>query len=474
MDINTNYDVLVIGGGPAGENAADLAGRGGLAVAVIERELVGGECSYWACMPSKALLRPGEALRAIQRVPGARQAVTGELDVDAALRRRDSLSAQWDDSGQAEWLNSVGVDLIRGHGRLVGTKRVAVEFADGAVITYEASQAVIIATGTSAAIPPIEGLRDIRTWDNRQATTAKEVPRRLLILGGGVVGVEMAQAWNDLGAEEVTIVEMLPRLVHREEPFAGEELQAAFEEMGIRVHVNAKLVKAEREADDGPVTGYLEDGTQIEADELLVAVGRRPLTGDLGLETIGLKPGTYIEVDDRTLATDVDGEWLYAIGDVNGRALLTHTGKYQARAAGNRIAGHDARVWSDKTAIPRVVFTDPQVAAVGLTETEAVDHGISVQTVSYGTGGVAGAATIGQGISGTSQLVIDGERKVIVGATFVGPGVAELLHAATVAIVAEVPLATLWHAVPAFPTLSELWLRLLEAYRDEYGADTLY
>lgn len=473
METNHDFDVLIIGGGPAGENAADLARRGGLKVAVVERELLGGECTYWACMPSKALLRPGEALRAVQRVPGARQAVTGEVDVAAALRRRDSLASQWDDAGQVEWLSSVNVELIRGHGRLAGERIVDVEAADGTVIRYEASRAVVISTGTVSALPPIEGLAEIRTWDNRDATTAEHVPRRLLILGGGVVGVEMAQAWKDLGADEVTVVEMLPRLLSREEPFAGSELQAAFEDMGIKVLVDAKLVKADRPADDGPVTGHLEDGTTIEADELLVAVGRRPLTTDIGLESVGLEPGRYIDVDDHMLATEVDGDWLYAVGDVNGRALLTHTGKYQARVAGNRIAGHDASAWADRTAIPRVIFTDPQVAAVGMTETEAVDAGLNVKTVRYGTGWVAGAATLGQGISGTSQLVIDGNRQVIVGATFVGPGVGELLHAATIAIVGEVPLDVLWHAIPSFPTVSEIWLRFLETYRDEQGVASL-
>jgi len=467
--MNTDYDVLVIGAGPAGENAADIVKKGGLTVAVIERELVGGECSYWACMPSKALLRPGEALRAIKRVKGAREAVTGEIDVESALGRRNALSSNWDDDGQVQWLNSVDVDLIRGHGRVAGELRVDVEAEDGTITQYQANKAVVIATGTAAAIPPIEGLRDIRTWDNRDATTAKEVPRRLLVLGGGVVGVEMAQAWNDLGAEEVTVVEMMPQLLGREEAFAAEALKNAFEEMGIRVLVDSKLVKAEREGDDGPVTGHLEDGTSIEADEILVAVGRRPLTADIGLDSIGLEPGRYIDVDDHLIATGVDGDWLYVIGDVNARALLTHTGKYQARVAGAHIVGRETSAWSDKTAIPRVIFTDPQIAAVGLTEADAKEAGINVHTVEYNVGWSAGAAALGAGIDGPAQLVIDGDRQVIVGATFVGPAVVgEMLHAATIAIVGEVPLKTLWHATPAFPTVSEIWLRFLEGYRDKY------
>ncbi len=467
-DPNRDYDVLVIGAGPAGENAADVAARGDLRAAVIERELVGGECSYYACMPSKALLRPGEVVDAVRRVPGAADAVTGEIDVPAALARRDALSANWDDGGQVAWLDSVGVELIRGHGRLVGERLVEVEAGDGTVTTYEASKAVIVATGTGAAIPPIEGLRNIAVWDNRDITTAKEVPRRLLIVGGGVVGVEMAQAWKWLGAEEVTIVEMMPGLLPREEPFAGELVAAAFDRLGIAVHTEAKLVRVTRETTDSPVTGTLEDGSTIEADEILAAVGRRPLTDDVGLETVGLEPGTYIDVDDHMRAVEVDGAWLYAVGDVNGRSLLTHTGKYQARIAGGHIAGLNTTAWGDRRAEPRVVFTTPQVAAAGLTESQAKDEGLAVHTVEYNTGHVAGAATMGRGVSGMSKVVIDADRQVIVGATFVGPGVAEMLHAATIAIAGEVPLGTLWHAIPSFPTLSELWLRFLETYRDTY------
>ena len=468
MSTNRDYDVLVIGAGPAGENAADVAGKGDLKVGIVERELVGGECSYYACMPSKALLRPGEALDMVGRVPGAGEAVTGSIDVEAALARRDALSGNWDDEGQVQWLDSVGVNLIRGHARLAGPKAVEVEADDGSLVRYEVSTAVVIGTGTAAVIPPIDGMQDIRIWDNRDVTTAKEVPQRLLVLGGGVVGVEMAQAWKSLGAEEVTVVEMMPNLLPREEPFAGAELAAAFERIGIRVLTGAELVKVERAADDAPVTGILEDGTRIEADEILVAVGRRPLTGDLGLDTVGLEPGRYIEVDDRMRATGVDGDWLYVVGDANGRSLLTHTGKYQARIAGATIAGHETSAHGDRQAEARVVFTNPQVASVGLSEQAAKDTGVEINTVEYGTGHTAGAATLGRGIKGTSKLVIDADRQVILGATFVGPGVGEMLHAATIAIVGEVTLTQLWHAVPAFPAMSEIWLRFLETYRDTY------
>ncbi len=466
--MSTTYDVIVIGAGPAGENAADLAVRGGLSVAIVESELVGGECSYWACMPSKALLRPGEVLDMARRVPGAAEAITGSIDVEAALGRRDAMAANWDDSGQVEWLTGAGVDLLRGHGRLAGERRVEVTDGEGIGTTYEAAKAVIVATGTGAAIPPVPGLREIASWDNRDITAAKEVPRRLLVVGGGVVGVEMAQAWKWLGVEEMTVVEMAPRLLPREEPFVGEELQAAFERMEISVLVDTALTAVEREGADGPVTATIGEDQTLVADEILVAAGRRPLTDDIGLDSIGLEPGGYLDVDDRLRVVGDHQDWLYAVGDVNGRSLLTHTGKYQARVAGAHIAGLDTEAIGDRIAEPRVVFTMPQVAAVGLTEEKARDQGHDVHTVEYGTGNVAGAATLGRGYRGTSKLVIDADRRTILGATFVGPTVGEMLHAATIAIVGEVTLDRLWHAVPSFPTVSEVWLRLLEAYRDTH------
>ena len=440
---------------------------------LIEHDLLGGECTYWACMPSKALLRPGEALEALRRVPGAREAASGEIDVDEALARRDALAARWDDSGQVAWLDRVGVDLIRGHGRILGERQVSVVADDGSMGIYEARRAVVAATGSSASFPPIDGLAQAGIWDSRDVTTAKDVPRRLLVIGGGVVGVEMAQAWKWLGSEEVTIVELFDHLLSREEEFAGDELEAALVRMGITVHTSASTRSIRRDGLDGPAKAQVDlaDGTSIEidADEILVATGRRPNTTDLGLETIGLEPGEHIVVDDRLRATAIPGGWLYAVGDVNGRSLLTHTGKYQARIAGAHIAGLDTSAWGDSVALPRVVFTSPEVAAVGLTEAHAIERGIDVRTVEYEIGRVAGAATLGRGYRGTSKLVVDATRELIVGATFVGPRVGELLHAATIAIVAEVPLETLWHAIPAFPTLSEVWLRLLEQYRDEYG-----
>jgi pyruvate/2-oxoglutarate dehydrogenase complex dihydrolipoamide dehydrogenase (E3) component len=463
-------DVVVVGGGPAGENVAWYARDGGLSVVVVERELVGGECSYWACMPSKALLRPGEVLAAARRVPGAAAAVTGEVDAAATFATRDAFVSGFDDKYQVQWLEGTGSELVRGHGRLVGERTVAVELADGGTRTLRAGRAVVLATGSSAVVPPIEGLRDIRTWDSRDVTTASHVPARLLVLGGGVVGVEMAQAYRRLGAAEVTVVEAADRLLGNEEPFVDLDLRAAFEAEGIVVHTGVKAVAARRPDPDGPVALVLEDGRELEGDELLVATGRRPNTADLGLDAVGLEPGRPVEVDDQLRALGVPGGWLYAVGDVNGRALLTHHGKYQARLVGDHIAGRQAggrevAARADHDALVRVVFTDPQVAAVGLTERAAADRGVDVDVVRYGYGDTAGGALLGDGVRGTAQLLVHRTRRTVVGATFTGPGVGEVLHAATIAVVSQITIDDLWHAIPAFPSPSEVWLRLLEAER---------
>ena len=452
-----SFDVVVIGAGPAGEVSAGRLADAGLRVALVERELVGGECAFWACMPSKALLRPAEALAEVRRIPGAAEAVSGDLDVDAALARRDEVIHHLDDSGGMPWLEKHGIELVREHGRLDGERRVRV--GDDVLVAH---RAVVIATGTGALIPPIDGLSDARPWTSREVTTAAAVPGRLAILGGGVVGVEMAQAWRTLGAD-VTLIEAMDRLIPGEEPFAGEQVEASLRELGVDVRLAAKATAVSR-AEGGEVTVALEDGPEVVADELTVAVGRRPRTDDLGVDSVGLDPGEPIEVDDRLRATGVAGEWLYAVGDVNGRTLLTHMGKYQARTAADVIMGRDARATYDGAVSPRIVFTDPQVAAVGHTLESAEDAGLSVRAVDRTTSGNAGGSFYGRDAPGTTRLVIDERRRVVVGATFTGSDVADFLHAATIAVVGEVTLERLGHAVPSFPTRSEVWLDLLEEY----------
>jgi len=470
------YDVIVIGAGPTGENVADRAVRGGLSAVVVEAELVGGECSYWACMPSKALLRSPQALAAAQAVGGARQGAVGPLDVAATLARRDAFASHWKDDGQVRWLDGAHIDLVRGHGRLTGERQVAVTAADGSIVELTARHAVVIATGTRAALPPIPGLTDVRPWTSRAATSATAAPRRLLILGGGVVACEMATAWRALGTAEVTVLQRAARLIPGTEPFAGEMLAASFEAKGIAVRLNTETTRAARRT-DGSVEVALADGTMLVADELLVATGRTPSTDDLGLDTVGLKPGSWLAVDASQRVTVVAGGWLYAAGDVNHRALLTHMGKYQARVCGDVIAARatgkpdtSATAWSkhadsaDERAVPQVIFTDPEIAAVGLSEADARRLGLRVRAVDYDIGHVAGASLYADGYVGRARMVVDEDRRVIVGVTLVGPAVGEMIHAATIAVVGEVPLERLWHAVPSYPTIGELWLRLLETY----------
>ncbi|MFI6814495.1 dihydrolipoyl dehydrogenase family protein [Nonomuraea sp. NPDC050328] len=479
------YDVIVIGAGPVGENVAGRTASAGLDTVIVEAELVGGECSYWACEPSKALLRPVLLHAEARDMPGLDP---GPLDVEAVLRHRDRMSGDWDDQSQVQWLDQAGVTLIRGHGRLSGPRTVEVTGADGGVLRVSARHAVAVCTGTRAALPPLPDLAALRPWTSREATSATRVPPRLAIVGGGVVAVEMATAWQALGSQ-VTLLVRESGLLPRMERFAADLVADALRASGVDLRFDTTVTAATRTTDvrlelsDGQVPHAdfrleLSDGRVLHADELLLATGRTPRTEDLGLETVGLRPGDWLPSDDTYTVPGIPGDWLYAVGDVNQRALLTHQGKYQARIAGTVIADRarnrplDRTPWSrhtgtaDHAAVPQVVFTDPEIAGVGLTTDEAARLGRDVDIVDYDLGLLAGAHQHSPGYRGRARILLDPARGTVLGATFAGRGVAELVQSATFAIAGEIPLDRLWHAVPAFPTLSEVWLRLLETYRD--------
>jgi pyruvate/2-oxoglutarate dehydrogenase complex dihydrolipoamide dehydrogenase (E3) component len=471
------HDVIVIGAGPVGYTLVSRVRAAGLSVVAVERELVGGECSYWACIPSKAMLRPVVAVADARRVGGALQAVTGPVDAPAVFARRDEWVSGWNDEGQAAGLKSLGADLIRGHGRLDGHRRVAVATPDGGTVTLTARHAVVICTGSRTALPELAGLDEAQPWTNRHATDSHAVPGRLAIVGGGGVGVEMASAWQGLGSA-VTLLAQADGLLPRMEPFAGEIVGRTLAEAGVEVRIGVTVTGIRRPGGTGPVTLTLEGGGEVEADEVLFATGRQPLTDDIGLDTVGLAPGSWLEVDDTCMVRALDDGWLYALGDINRHALLTHQGKYQARIAGAAIAARaagqpvDPAPWgphaitADYHAVPQVFFCDPPAGAVGLTADQAERAGYRIRVIDIDPGRtVPGAGLYADAYTGHARMVVDEDQGYLLGVTFVGPGVEELIHSATIAVAAQVPISRLWHAVPCFPSISEIWLRLLEAYR---------
>jgi pyruvate/2-oxoglutarate dehydrogenase complex dihydrolipoamide dehydrogenase (E3) component len=451
--MSESFDAYVIGAGPAGTVCAGELADGGMKVGLAERELVGGECSYWACIPSKTLLRSGEALDAARHAPGAREAITASLDAAAAFEWRDFEVSDHDDeksASAAPWVRDKGIALHRGDARITGPGQIRI--GDVEVQT----QRIVIATGSAPIIPPVDGLADVGYCTNREGTALEQVPASVIVLGGGPVGVELAQALHRFGAE-VSIVEG-KRLLAREGEQAGEAIADQLRREGIQLHLGVHADQVSKQ--DGGIQMRLDDGSTLSAERVLVATGRRPRVAELGLDTLGLDTDSgHVEVDER-LRTKAQSVW--AIGDVTGVALFTHVGKYQARIAAKDMLGKEAR--ADYRALPRVTFCDPQVAGAGMTEEQARDQGIELAIGRADIGEVARTSTYTRDydqLDGFLILLADKARSVLVGAYAVGPEAGEWLQQATLAIRAEVPVAVLRDTIQPFPTFSEIFVNAL-------------
>jgi len=446
LAMSEQFDAIVIGAGPAGEVATSRLTQQGLRTALVEQELVGGECAYWACIPSKTLLRPPEARAEARRAPGLAEP---EVQWPAIAKYRNYMVRGLDDSGAVKGYEDSGVTVIKGHARIEGAGAVDV---DGRKLKTDR---IIIATGSDPVVPPIEGLADAGFWTNREATTLTEIPKDVVVLGGGPVGIELGQMLRRYGAE-VTIVQDAERLIDREERRVGELIAEALHDDGVELRLGQKATVVTREGNRRTVALY--SGETVSAEHVIVATGRRPRAAELGLETLGVEPGErgQIPVDKRCRVTD--GVW--AVGDVTGVSLFTHVGKYQARVACADIAGEPAR--ADYSAIPRVVFSDPEIAAVGLTAREAATRGIEVVEAGVDLMSVARTETYGQGIGGEVGLLADHQRRTVVGAWAVGPLASEWIHQAVLAVKAAIPIEVLRDTVAQFPTFTEAYLPALE------------
>lgn len=464
-----DFDAVIVGGGVGAVAASRSLASAGLSVALIEDRLVGGECRYWACNPTRALIRPIEVLSLAKAVPGVRESISGDgLDIGAVFAKRDALIEDLSDQSRVSSLQQAGVTVLHGFGRLSGARTVRVTCGDDTEAVLRARHAVVLATGTRPSVPAVPGLAQARPWTNRELTTMKQVPPRVLLVGGGVVGVEFATVLAGLGSA-VTLLVRGDTLLRDCEPEVRELVEQSLRNSGVKIHFETELSAVRRPSEGGPVTATF-NCESIEVDEIVLAAGRRMNTDDIGLETVGLPVGGSVCVNDRLQAVGVTGNWLYAVGDITARNRLSHISTYHGRVAADIITARAAGralfenelVAHDAGNVAQVIFTDPQVVEVGRTERQARAEGFVVRTrTARYPENVSQLALFRDGFEGWAKLVINAVTNTLLGATFVGPGFSELVHAATLAIVAQVPTSLLRHAVAPHPTVNQVWDPLL-------------